>query len=169
MLSAVAIATVTLLGAALLVATRNDTPSSGADTSDGPVAGSGGNSLQVTATITVDRYPGGVAATDTAVWVTSGFVGSVTRIDPDTNEITATIPVDGNPNGVAATATAVWVSSGTLTRIGPDTNKITATIPVGIIGSEVAATATAVWVLGITNNGDDGVYDAVNRIDPGTE
>ena len=52
----------------------------------------------------------GIAATGIAAWIVAPD-GSVSRIDPATNEVTATIPVGDEAWAVAATETAVWVAT----------------------------------------------------------
>jgi streptogramin lyase len=100
-----------------------------------------------------------------AVWAT-GLDGTVTRIDPLTNQVSGTIPVapSSGLNGIAAGAGAVWVSSGeqgTVYRIDPSTNQVLATIQVELWASQIATTEDAVWVTNPNN-------PILTKIDPGT-
>src|SRR6266567_2713289 len=58
----------------------------------------------------------GVAATDTAVWVSSGEQqdgqrgGILMRIDPRRNRVTARVPLPTVPSDVAATRDSVWIA-----------------------------------------------------------
>jgi YVTN family beta-propeller protein len=60
--------------------------------------------------------------------------GTVSRIDPGTNQVVKTIPVGNGPSGVCVAAGAVWVAdehSEAVTRIDPKTNRVVATVDVG--------------------------------------
>ena len=120
--------------------------------SDGDVAGE----------IPVGVAPGGVAAGESAIWVTNTGSNSVSRIDPETNDVRQTIPVGEGPAGVAAGGGAVWVANGlegTVTRIDEATNLASQTIQVGNGPTGVAYGQGVVWV----TNSTDGT---VTRIDP---
>ena len=119
---------------------------------------------EITATIPVSAVPSGVAAVDSAVWITSQGENTVLRLVPATNEIAATIPVGVKPFSVFATDDDVWVTNetdGTLSRIDPATNTVIATIPVGNKPNGVTEGAGAVWVTLLDDN-------AVARVDPAT-
>ena len=64
-------------------------------------------------TISVGEAPTSVAATSTGVWVANSGDGTVSRIDPSTNEVVATIEVGGVPEELATDELAerpqVWV------------------------------------------------------------
>jgi outer membrane protein assembly factor BamB len=78
--------------------------------------------------------PGGIAAGDGAVWVTSRAKGTVTRLDPRSlKAVGSAIPVGSEPADVVVGAGAGWVAStavGTVTRIDATTGKADAPIPV---------------------------------------
>lgn len=99
---------------------------------------------------TIPAGASGMAADDSAVWVTEELNNSLMRIDPQTNRVIATIPVGGSPHGVAIGEGAVWVANfaadRTLTRVDPQTNHVSATVVVP--GAEVQRVAVgygSVW------------------------
>jgi branched-chain amino acid transport system substrate-binding protein len=61
-------------------------------------------------TVKVGRGVDTVAVGAGAVWAASSELGTVSRIDPDSNEMTATVKVPGTPSGLAVGAGRVWVS-----------------------------------------------------------
>ena len=105
---------------------------------------------EVSGTIAVGGASSDVDATARAVWVTSSRAGTVTHIDPATDEAIATVDVGGGPRQVVVASNAVWVfkqDDGTVDRIDPATNEVVATVAVDNGGpEEVAATADAAWV-----------------------
>jgi YVTN family beta-propeller protein len=61
-----------------------------------------------------------VAIGEGAVWVANSDDGTVSRIDPGSNEVTATIAVGREPLRIITAYGAVWVTNrddGTLVRI----------------------------------------------------
>jgi YVTN family beta-propeller protein len=107
---------------------------------------------------------GAVAVGEGGVWVVSGGVGQVVRIDPDSTKVVATIDVGVLPTGVAVGGGAVWVTDvygNAVTRIDPETNVVAETIPVGVGPTGIAYGMGAVWVA-------DSFDDTVVRIDPAT-
>jgi YVTN family beta-propeller protein len=133
------------------------------------------------ATITVGEGPGialaegtGIAVGDGALWVVDGHTtrpgpGTVSRIDPRTNQIVATIEVGNYALAAAVGEGAVWVVNaqpnsgdpGTISRIDPRTNQVVATITAGYYPWDVTVGGGAVWV---SNLGDG----TISRIDPQT-
>jgi hypothetical protein len=125
-----------------------------------------GSSLAKLASIPVP-HPSGAAADDSSLWVTS-MDGTLTRIDPATNQVVASIdtgvpadrgfendgalPPTSPNNGVPATGVAVgdgsvWVrGGGRLVRIDPATNSMQATIEVGGTIEGLAAGDSNVWI-----------------------
>ena len=79
--------------------------------------------------------PAWLAATDEAVWVSNVQDGTVSRIDPATNEVVANVEVGAQPcDGVVGPDGAVWIPNrgeGTISLIDPETNSVTETIRVG--------------------------------------
>jgi streptogramin lyase len=120
---------------------------------------------RLVATTPVSEFPQALTIGSGAVWATR-LDGSVTRIDPLTNQVSGTIPVapSSGLNGIAAGAGAVWVSSGEqgmVYRIDPNTDQVIATIQVEPWPSQIATTQDAVWV---TNP----ITPILTKIDPDT-
>ena len=69
---------------------------------------------------------------DSGVWVLSRTLGTLTRIDPSTNEPTGVVQVGPAPTGLAAGAGAIWVGDedGVIRRVHEDTRQVTE-IPFG--------------------------------------
>jgi hypothetical protein len=125
-----------------------------------------GASLANLASIPVP-HPSGAAADDSSLWVMS-MDGTLTRIDPATNQAVAsidtgvpadrgfendgTLPPKSPNNGVPATGVAVgngsvWVrGGGRLVRVDPATNSVQATIDVGGTIEGLAAGDSSVWI-----------------------
>jgi YVTN family beta-propeller protein len=51
-----------------------------------------------------------LAVGEGAVWVTNTDAGTVSRIDPATNEVVKTIEVGGAPSGIVVAGGVVWVA-----------------------------------------------------------
>ncbi|MGH2736307.1 MAG: hypothetical protein ACRDKZ_12055 [Actinomycetota bacterium] len=110
--------------------------------------------VRVTDVVEVGAGPDGVAAGAGAIWVANSGDGTVSRIDPDTNDVAQTIEVGGSPEDLAVTAGVLWVGdaeAGTLARIDVSTGD-PAGAPARIPGAEgtsldLAATRDAVWVV----------------------
>ncbi|HEV2757108.1 MAG TPA: hypothetical protein VG318_15180 [Actinomycetota bacterium] len=62
-------------------------------------------------TIEVGAGPSEVAVGSSAIWVSNTLDGTVSRIDPSTNEVAATISVTGAPGDLAVDGGAVWVAN----------------------------------------------------------
>lgn len=104
---------------------------------------------QVVASITVERWPWQVAATEDAIWTTHTVNPILTRIDPATNQVAATIELDCPTMGLAADSSAVWAacaSGPVLYRIDPRTNQVVARLAVGHRSEAIALGPNAVWV-----------------------
>lgn len=104
-----------------------------------------------------------IAASDDAVWVTDKIGGTVTRINPATNEVVANIKTGSGAHHMAIDEHGVWIANyeaNTVSRIDPATNRVVATID--HVGSGV----------GITTDGDavyvSTKYQGISRIDPAT-
>jgi virginiamycin B lyase len=84
-----------------------------------------------------------------AVWATSEFNGTVSRIDSATDAIVATIKVGTAPRQVRYGAGAIWVGSHagkSIYRVDPSTNKARA-VPVGLLSPDsIAVSDAAIWV-----------------------
>ena len=64
----------------------------------------------MTTTIPVGRSPSALAVGDGSIWVADSGDGTITRIDPGTDQATATIRVGGSPQAIAIGGGRVWVS-----------------------------------------------------------
>jgi len=118
--------------------------------------------------IPVGRGPITIAASPEAVWVTNLLDGTVSRIEPLTNQVSATIPVGDSPLGIVAGFGSVWVANyldGKVARIDPTTNQVIATVQTQLGATGIAAGAGAIWV---TYCGCGQAGGVVSRIDPAT-
>jgi DNA-binding beta-propeller fold protein YncE len=109
-----------------------------------------------------------------AVWVTNSN-GTVSRIDPASNQVTATIslPRQGRlPEAIAAGAGMVWVaaSAGVVWRIDPSTNQVVGKVDTGRLLYKpigLAVEDDAVWVVCCANSAPGRHPDSkLIRIDP---
>jgi YVTN family beta-propeller protein len=108
--------------------------------------------------------PTELAVGEGAIWVTNNDEGTVTRVDPTTNDVIATIDVGPNPSDITVGAGAVWVANegdGTVSRIDPASDQMVAAIDAGEGLSGVSASKNAIWI----TNKDNGT---VTRVDPTT-
>jgi DNA-binding beta-propeller fold protein YncE len=96
--------------------------------------------------------PGGIAAGEGAVWITSHANATVTRLDPRTlKTVGEAIPVGAGPTDVAVGAGSAWVANtddGTVTRI--DASSDDAADPIALAEYQVLALCF----------GEDGVWAA---------
>jgi YVTN family beta-propeller protein len=86
-----------------------------------------------------------------SVWVASDEHGTVTRVDPATNQVTATIPVASRPAQITVTSDAVWVAhflQPLATRIDPATDARTQyAAPAGAPLTGAAGDGSSIWLL----------------------
>lgn len=115
--------------------------------------------------------PVGLAAGFGSVWVADHREGTVSRIDPDTNEVVERIQLGSFPADLAAGEGGVWVpvlEGFRLSRVDPRTNRETASFP-GVY-TAAATGAGSVWALHYEGGGRDWGGDwrghTVVRIDP---
>ncbi|HEU4488454.1 MAG TPA: ABC transporter substrate-binding protein, partial [Actinomycetota bacterium] len=116
----------------------------------------------ISAQLSIDGRPGGVAVGAGDIWVTDEVAGTLMRIDPAEQIVVDTIQVGEAPAGVAVGAGAVWVAnseSHNVSQVNPESGTVVATIPVGNGPVAVAVSDGAVWVA----NATDGT---ISRIDP---
>ena len=125
------------------------------------------------ATIEVGLFPQQLVVGEGAVWVPNAGSGTISRIDPQTNEITATIPI-GNadpdndlfvPSRVSIGDGFIWAAKNdedSIVQIDPNTNQVVATIPIGIEPFALAVNKGTLW---ITSRSEDSVV----RVDLNTE
>ena len=76
---------------------------------------------------------------DVAVWALSLSLGTLSRIDPATNDVRYQVPVGADPSGLAVGSGAVWVGDedGIIRRVDEVTRRVTE-IP---FGAEIRALA----------------------------
>ena len=108
----------------------------------------------------------GMAASQDSVWATDFDGGTVSRVDPATNEGTQVAELSGNPAAVALFGDSVWVAQqrgGSVTRLEEPSGQFVAEVPVSDAGfvKGIAADAQGVWA-GISAGG------LVVRVDPST-
>jgi virginiamycin B lyase len=108
----------------------------------------------------------GLTTAPGAVWVGAGRLGTISRIDPATNQVVATIQTGNNACDPQFAYGSVWAASdeaGMIWRIDPATNKVVATLPVTLGPDDYFSLRFAfgsVWAI------DDAGH--VLRIDPAT-
>jgi YVTN family beta-propeller protein len=169
------IATVLLLSlAACGGGGETPTPQENSPAAEGPVELTLGEELE--AELDIPDQPEWITTGFDSVWVTRDEAAAVERIDAETNEVVATIDVGAHPcAGIVAAYDSVWVPSceeQALYRIDPETERAAAVmeIPVylstGALTTELSASAGSIWMV---TKGKSGVFDALARIDPGTE
>jgi ABC-type transport system substrate-binding protein/DNA-binding SARP family transcriptional activator len=115
-------------------------------------------------TIPLAGQPGGVAASQQGVWVSSTSTGQLLLVDARTNTVSQSVPIGNGPQGVAVGGGSVWVANtpdGTVSRFDPGTGRIRK-IAVGESPAGVAYGDGVVWVAA-------GRSGNVLRIDPENE
>jgi virginiamycin B lyase len=129
--------------------------------------------LSKAATIAVKGDPDWMTVTADAVWVTSGNVDHVLRIDPETNQIAVVVTVHKPCSGLAVGFGSLWVPScgdKTLVRLNQQTGALQTTIAAGPANDEGGITtgAGSVWMVtsdkGELTRIDAGTYSVVARI-----
>jgi streptogramin lyase len=96
------------------------------------------------------------------VWVTNASGGTVSRIDPATNEVASTLHGFAKPSGVALGADRIWVAEAGARRIDAvslETARVVLRVSVQLEPSELAFGEGALWA---TNPRDS----TVTRVDP---
>ena len=106
-------------------------------------------------------YPGGLATTSDAIWVSGAHVStSVIRIDPKTNSVAATIDLGGYTGSPFAVADAPWFpvygsqQLGGIARINPATNRVDQSLGLlpGFAGGGVSLADGSVWIVDESGN-----------------
>lgn len=108
--------------------------------------------LPKTATIAVKGDPDWLGVTRNAIWITSGNVDHVVRIDPATNRTGVVVTVHKPCSGLAVGFESLWVPScgdKTLVRLDQVTGALRATIQAGPANDEGGITtgAGSVWLV----------------------
>ncbi len=102
-----------------------------------------------------NQTPTGIAVGEGAVWVAHGFLGKLSRVDPEFGQVTKTLDLAGTSgNGVVAVGDrAVWAVYGesTLARVDPVSVRLLGRGLAGASPSGIVVANGAVWV---TNSGD---------------
>jgi len=136
-----------------------------------PSAAQGSTGLRVVAKIPIGISSGDVVSGFGSIWAASTFGGSVTRIDPATNEVVATIRV-GRPTAgssyLGVSDDSVWVSlwgPDVVKRIDPLTNEVVARIEVDDYPHQAVFAGGFIWVPSEQGNGGSG---SLSKIDPAT-
>jgi YVTN family beta-propeller protein len=125
------------------------------------------------ATIKVGLFPQQLIVGEGAVWVPNAGSGTISRIDPQTNEIVATIPVGkADPNNEIFVPSRVTMGNGfiwaakndedSIVQIDPKTNEIIATIRIGVEPFALTVNDGALWVTSRFEN-------SVMRVDVNTQ
>jgi YVTN family beta-propeller protein len=127
---------------------------------------------QTVAAVTVGTDPAAVVGGGGFVWVANRQDGTVTVVDPATNQAQLSIPASGSGPvgqggpGLAFASGSLWVANADqrqVTRVEPDADP-TAIIPVDGTPTAIVAAQEAVWVAARTQNGGG----LLARIDTGT-
>jgi len=91
-----------------------------------------------------------------AIWVAGGIDGTVSRIDPESNDVVATLDLRARDpfvattvNGVAAGTGGVWaaLAGHEIVRIDPARNRVVRTVDVGAAALAVASAQGTVWTI----------------------
>jgi YVTN family beta-propeller protein len=100
--------------------------------------------------VTTGYAPYGMTVGDGSVWVVNHDDGTLTRIDPETNQIVANIPLPAEPHRVSFGEGAVWIGNWhdhSISRIDPQTNQVVGEpILIGYHAGNIAAGYGNVWV-----------------------
>jgi DNA-binding beta-propeller fold protein YncE len=143
------------------------------DLGSAPVPADAEQDARVGRTIEAGTGPlAGIASLDGNLWVGTGAIPGVRRIDTATGTVTAEIVTTRPPEGgalghrlvadVIASAGSIWVVNeheSTISRIEPTNGRVIATIPTGPYPVAATEAAGSVWVMS---------YEAMHRIDPST-
>jgi virginiamycin B lyase len=110
------------------------------------------DNLRKTATIAVKGDPDWLAVADDAMWITSGNVNQVLRLDPKTNKVSTVVNVDKPCSGVAIGSGSLWIPScgdHALLRVDQKTGSIQARIVATPADDEggIACGAGSVWLV----------------------
>jgi YVTN family beta-propeller protein len=137
-------------GAAVAVAVAVVQPGPGFETeSDLPVA----SEAMVAATVDVGEMPDGLRVAEDGVWVANSDDGTVSRIDPATNDVVTEIPVGGQPEEVAIGEESIWVTDregALIARIDESSDDVSQIDLETRVGADLDLTVGrgAVWVAG---------------------
>jgi virginiamycin B lyase len=120
--------------------------------------------------VSIVGYESTMAAGGGMLWVLSDREGTLSYIDPETNQLAGSVQVKPNSFGLASGYGSIWVTNtggwreqtpGSIQRVDADGRIVVATIPVGPRPLFLATGEDAVWTI---NQGDG----TVSRVDPQT-
>jgi DNA-binding beta-propeller fold protein YncE len=121
----------------------------------------------VSARIEVGSKPSGLGAGAGFVWVANSGTGTISKVDPETDEVvlSRTVDFEGNPDDVVVASGWVWVVSdaGEYVRIEPDTGDIEGSVRSVGSGEHLdiaAGTEEDIWLL--ESGGEAYQVDAVS-------
>jgi peptide/nickel transport system substrate-binding protein len=102
---------------------------------------------RITGQYPVGRGPSALAAGGGSVWVANAGDGTVSRIEPGSDQI-ATIPVGAGPADLAFAAGSLWATDrgGAVSQISPAANRVVRRIAAGNAPRGVVAGFGALWV-----------------------
>jgi len=108
---------------------------------------------------------GGIAASSDSIWLVTDIVGTLVRIDPETNTIRQKVQIDAGSFNPVFSEGVVWVSgneTNTLAAVDATTGKLLENVAVGPKPRFLAAGSGSVWTL---NQGDG----TISRVDARTK
>src|SRR5262249_3852778 len=100
-------------------------------------------------TIPVGQGPITAIEAGNAIWVANYLGGSVSRIDPASNQVTATVATAAKPVGLTAVDAVLWAFSQTTaaaTLVDTATANLIATVPTGVQAGWSTAYDGRIWV-----------------------
>jgi DNA-binding beta-propeller fold protein YncE/predicted Ser/Thr protein kinase len=127
----------------------------------------GGSSVDVSAPVAIGKGPLRLYAAPHAVWVTSERDGTLTKLEPASEQKLRVIDLQPGVSGVAAGSNWVWVTNtrlGQLLRIDPDTGEVLKTIPLGGAPGPIALGGNRVWVADLDGGGVTAVNAEAGRV-----
>ena len=106
--------------------------------------------------------PGGLVSGAGAIWAESTIDGTISRVDPATEQVTQTVPLEiGNAAALGFGQGRLWVADTTghsLVEVFPRTGKRVLTLPLDLRPTSIAVGKRAVWVA----DHDSGLLARVN-------
>jgi streptogramin lyase/predicted Ser/Thr protein kinase len=128
----------------------------------------GGDEVSVSGPIGVGSAPLRLATGEGGVWATSAPDGTLTRIDPRTQQVSRQpLRLERGVAGVATGAGSVWVSSprtGEVLRVDPDRGRVVARIGVGGKPGAIVVGGKRVWVADEAGGGVTAINARGNRV-----
>ncbi len=122
--------------------------------------------------IQTGRAPLSMTVGDGSLWVANHDAGTVTRIDPNTDQVVANIDVPSEPHRITFGEESIWVSNwhdNSVSRIDPETNQLVGEpIEIGFPAGNIVAGLGSVWVTSDYRVEGDSKNVVVVRIDPQT-